>query len=152
GALLNRIVAVGAAKPRLQRTEKISANTPTQAWLCHAADHLHRRTHPLAAFKRGTRAGGAPDGLRRAKCEALRARNSRQKTGVSFQTPQTSRRASHISPIVTYAFAASMIGGIRFRSSWAASSFSRASAALAAAGSRRSRRACTRSIDRKSVA
>ena len=62
-----------------------------------------------------------------------------QKTGVSRQMPQTSLRASHISPIVTYAFEASTIGGIRFRSSCAASSFRRASADSTALESRRPR-------------
>src|SRR5207237_10397677 len=78
--------------------------------------------------------------------ECERRRPQDQKTGVSLHTPQTSRRASHISPMVTYALEASMIGGMRFLSSSEASRFNCASADSAAAESRRARSACTRAI------
>src|SRR5207248_7724058 len=68
-----------------------------------------------------------------------------QKTGVSRQTPHTSRSASHISPMVTSALAASTIGGSRLRSGLEASSFRRTSADSAARASRRARSSRTRS-------
>src|SRR5262249_4954915 len=66
-----------------------------------------------------------------------------QHTGVSRQTPHVCLSASHISPIVTNARAASWIAGIRFALP-AASARSRASAASAATASRRARTAATR--------
>ena len=103
---------------------------------------------PGGPLRRGWRVERSPPRVAREGRATRRA----QKTGVSRQTPQTSRSASHISPIVTYARDASTISGIRLPSSFAASSFSAASAASTAAESRRARSACTRSICLRSSA
>src|SRR5262249_48228890 len=60
--------------------------------------------------------------------EEIAVRLDGQKPGVSAHVPQTLRSPSHISPIVTYAFAASTSGGIRLSRSRPAACFSRATA------------------------
>ena len=92
--------------------------------LAHAVARLGTHVTPVVQRARDRRDRDA--GTRR---DVLDRRPIAQNTGVSRQTPQTSLNASHISPIVTFAFDASTIGGIRLRSSYAASCFSRVSAA-----------------------
>src|SRR5207244_9732754 len=122
-----------AQPPRTRRRAGLEdpdfvAETPTAV----AASHISSASH--SALRTGKGFGKLGRFPNSDKAEA-------QNTGVSRQTPHTSRSASHISPIVTYSFDASTISGIRFRSSCAAFSLSFASADSTAAESRRPRNA-----------